>query len=155
MPLTVWVHTLFPPHVFNPLSPSSFVRPSLQPRCLNKKKKKKKLQREWSSSFLQTHSSWIVFKSLSDCTGTFEHIQKGGVFVLQPEFLHANCFFPHKVSWAGNLFTTSSWWHFKAKANLYSCLQQRLNLQKQSLYHTNAKKTLFKAISGTTNIYWR
>ena len=102
--------------------------PLYSPAASIKKKKKKKLQREWSSSFLQTHSSWIVFKSLSDCTGTFEHIQKGGVFVLQPEFLHANCFFPHKVSWAGNLFTTSSWWHFKAKANLYSCLQQRLNL---------------------------
>lgn len=71
MPLTVWVHTLFPPHVFNPLSPSSFVQPSLQPHCLNKKG----LHREWSSSFLQTHFSWIVFKSLSECRGTSRRVE--------------------------------------------------------------------------------
>lgn len=48
----------------------------------------------------------MVFEPLSDCRGTFEleHTQKGVISLLQPKFLHVNCFFPHKVSGVCNLF---------------------------------------------------
>ena len=126
------VHTHSPP-VFNLLCPSSFVRSSLQPHCLNKK-----LQRDKSFIPLQTHYSWIVFERVSDCTGTFElnHTQKGGVSLLLPEFLHA------AISHVGNLLTRSHWRQFEATENLHSCHWQKWNQQTQSSAWPNAANPL-------------